>query len=48
MSSYEEEKKKAIEELQKALKELSLKDGLPLRERAMVLEVIEKIGVEKS
>jgi len=46
-SSEEEEKKQAIEELHAALKELSLKEALPLREKAMVLEAIEKIESEK-
>jgi hypothetical protein len=48
LDSAEEDKIKAINELQEALKELSLKDELPLREKAMVLEAMEKIKSEQS
>ena len=48
MSSSNDEKQKALGELQEALKDLSSKDGLPLRDRAMVLEAIEKLKGEKS
>lgn len=47
MGESSEEKKKAIEELQAALKELSTKDALPLREKAMVLKALEKIQGEQ-
>jgi hypothetical protein len=43
MSSKEKDKQKAIEDLLLALKELTKKEALSLRERAMVLEAIEKI-----
>ena len=42
MSSSEEEKKEALEELKAALEELSEKEGLSLRDRTTVLEAIEK------
>ncbi len=48
MSDLSEEKKKAIEELQVALKGLLTKDALPLREKAMVLAAIEKIQGEQN
>jgi len=48
MSKAREERKKAIEELLAALKELSTKNGLPLREKAMVLEAIEKVEGEEN
>jgi len=43
MSETDEEKKKALEDLQVALRALSNKDTLPLRVKAMVLAALEKI-----
>lgn len=48
MNGLEEKKKKAIAELYLALKQLSEQDSLPLREKAMVLEAIDKIEKENS
>ena len=48
MSTTEEEKKIAVDELEEALKDLSRKEALPLREKAMVLVAIEKIEGDKS
>lgn len=43
MSETDEEKKKALEDLQVALRVLSNKDTLPLRVQAMVLAALEKL-----
>jgi hypothetical protein len=43
----DEEKMKALKELEGALCSLSSKPSLPLRDRAMVLQVIERIKDEQ-
>lgn len=44
MQDFVEEKRKALLELEEALKELLQIDALTLREKALVLEAIEKVG----
>ena len=48
MNNQNDEKSKALGELEKALLKLSKRENLSLRDKATVLQAIEKIRSEKA